>query len=166
MTLDHERQTPSHAGSKIKSVAKTIVAAATMMMNVSATRAPWLSALLCVDTFNQLRDLILHVSEGLGNGPHRYLLGRDRHQHGNQIVIRRGPRSKPCTQFSLVTIAGCHQLMHEKMRNLQYERIECNEIWSYVRKKQKKLKPGDSIRSDDFWTFVAIDPQPSLSLAT
>jgi IS1 family transposase len=57
---------------------------------------------------------------------------------------------------------GCHQLMHEKMRNLNCERIECDEIWSYVRKKQNQLKPGESIRAGDFWTFVAIDPQTKL----
>ena len=57
---------------------------------------------------------------------------------------------------------GCHQLMHEKMRNLHCERIECDEIWSYVRKKQSQLKPGESIRAGDFWTFVAIDPQTKL----
>jgi IS1 family transposase len=57
---------------------------------------------------------------------------------------------------------GCHKLMHEKMRHLNCERIECDEIWSYVRKKQNQLKPGESIRAGDFWTFVAIDPQTKL----
>lgn len=57
---------------------------------------------------------------------------------------------------------GCHKLMHEKMRNLHCEQIQCDEIWSYVRKKQAQLKPGESIRAGDFWTFVAIDPQTKL----
>ena len=57
---------------------------------------------------------------------------------------------------------GCHELMHRKMRNLNCERIECDEIWSYVRKKQNQLKPGESPRAGDFWTFVAIDPETKL----
>jgi IS1 family transposase len=57
---------------------------------------------------------------------------------------------------------GCHKLMHEKMRHLHCEQIQCDEIWSYVRKKQNQLKPGESIRAGDFWTFVAIDPQTKL----
>jgi IS1 family transposase len=57
---------------------------------------------------------------------------------------------------------GCHQLMHQKMRNLHCERIECDEIWSYVRKKQAQLQPGESIRAGDFWAFVALDPQTKL----
>jgi IS1 family transposase len=57
---------------------------------------------------------------------------------------------------------GCHRIMHEKMRNLPCERIQCDEIWAYVRKKQSQLKPGESIRAGDFWTFVAIDPETKL----
>ena len=33
-------------------------------------------------------------------------------------------------------IAGHHQLMHEKVRNLPCERIECDEIWSYARARE------------------------------
>ena len=57
---------------------------------------------------------------------------------------------------------GCHRLAHEKMRNLTCERIQCDEIWAYVRKKQPQLKPGESIRAGDFWTFVAIDAETKL----
>ncbi len=57
---------------------------------------------------------------------------------------------------------GCHKLAHEKMRNLSCERVQCDEIWSYVRKKQAQLKPGESVRAGDFWTFVALDPDTKL----
>lgn len=57
---------------------------------------------------------------------------------------------------------GCHRIMHEKMRNLSCQQIQCDEIWSYVRKKQNQLKPGESVRAGDFWTFVAIDPETKL----
>ena len=57
---------------------------------------------------------------------------------------------------------GCHRLMHEKMRNLPCKRIQVDEIWAYVRKKQARLQPGESKRAGDFWTFVAIDPDTKL----
>jgi IS1 family transposase len=57
---------------------------------------------------------------------------------------------------------GCHKLAHEKMRNLNCQQIQCDEIWSYVRKKQNQLKPGESVRAGDFWTFVALDPETKL----
>jgi IS1 family transposase len=57
---------------------------------------------------------------------------------------------------------GCQRIMDEKMRNLPSQRIQCDEIWSYVRKKQAHLKPGESVRAGDFWTFVALDPDTKL----
>jgi IS1 family transposase len=57
---------------------------------------------------------------------------------------------------------GCQRIMDEKMRDLPCQRIQVDEIWSYVRKKQARLKPGESVRAGDFWTLVAIDPQTKL----
>jgi IS1 family transposase len=57
---------------------------------------------------------------------------------------------------------GCERIMREKMQNLPCQRIQVDEIWSYVRKKQAHLKAGESVRAGDFWTFVAIDPDSKL----
>lgn len=57
---------------------------------------------------------------------------------------------------------GCQRIMDEKMRNLPCKRIQVDEIWSYVRKKQNHLKPGESLRAGDFWTWVALDPDTKL----
>lgn len=57
---------------------------------------------------------------------------------------------------------GCQRIMDEKMRGLPCERIQVDEIWAYVRKKQAHLKPGESVRAGDFWTFVALDSQTKL----
>ncbi len=58
---------------------------------------------------------------------------------------------------------GCATLADEQMRNLGCQRIEVDEIWSYVGKKQMHLKPTDDRRRlGDQWTFVAIDPQTKL----
>lgn len=58
---------------------------------------------------------------------------------------------------------GCAKIMDEKMRNLTCERIQVDEIWSFVGKKQMHLKPGeDRSRLGDQWTFVALDPDTKL----
>ena len=57
---------------------------------------------------------------------------------------------------------GCQKIMDEKMRGLSCKRIQCDEIWSYVRKKQAHLKPGEGPRAGDFWTWVALDPDTKL----
>ena len=58
---------------------------------------------------------------------------------------------------------GCAALANEQMRELNCQRIEVDEIWSYVGKKQMHLKPTDDRRRlGDQWTFVAIDPETKL----
>src|SRR5258706_14413864 len=49
------------------------------------------------------------------------------------------------------------------MRTRGYRRIQCDEIWSYVGKKQMHLAWGDDRqRLGDQWTFVAIDADTKL----
>ncbi len=58
---------------------------------------------------------------------------------------------------------GCAGIMDEKMRELPCKRIQTDEIWAYVGKKQRHVKPGDDrSRVGDQWTFVAIDPDTKL----
>lgn len=58
---------------------------------------------------------------------------------------------------------GCAALMDEKMRELPCKRVQVDEIWSYVGKKQRQLKPEDDrTRVGDQWTFVAIDSDTKL----
>jgi len=58
---------------------------------------------------------------------------------------------------------GCAKLQDAEMRNLTCERIQVDEIWAYVGKKQKQVMPEDNkARIGDQWTFVAIDPQTKL----
>src|SRR5438552_736123 len=53
---------------------------------------------------------------------------------------------------------GCAALANDQTRNLNCQRIQCDEIWSYVGKKQMHLQRGDDRhRLGDQWTFVAID---------
>ena len=53
---------------------------------------------------------------------------------------------------------ACAKLMDEKMKNLACERIQLDEIWGFIGKKQKNLKEGDEKKGlGDAWTFVAID---------
>ncbi len=58
---------------------------------------------------------------------------------------------------------GCAKLMDEQMRGLTCERIQVDEIWAYVQKKQRQVtKADDKSRVGDQWTFVAMDPATKL----
>jgi transposase-like protein len=58
---------------------------------------------------------------------------------------------------------GCATLANEQMRDLDCRRIQCDEIWSFVGKKQMHLTRGDDRqRLGDQWTVVAIDAETKL----
>ena len=51
---------------------------------------------------------------------------------------------------------GCLKLHSAMMRDLHVNRIELDEIWSYVGKKQKHVKDDDSDMVGDQYTFIAL----------
>jgi IS1 family transposase len=58
---------------------------------------------------------------------------------------------------------GCAKLLDERMRDLTCRRLQCDEIWSFVGKKQKQMTPDDDhARFGDQWTFVAVDAETKL----
>jgi IS1 family transposase len=57
---------------------------------------------------------------------------------------------------------GCTALMDEKMRNLPCNRLELDEIWGFVGKKDRNLKMGDSMEVGSVWTWCAIDADTKL----
>ena len=59
--------------------------------------------------------------------------------------------------------AGCARIMDERTRDLSCRRIQVDEIWGYVGKKQARLGLGDNrSRLGDMWTFVALHPETKL----
>jgi IS1 family transposase len=51
---------------------------------------------------------------------------------------------------------GCDKLHNAAMRGLRVPRLELDEAWSYVGKKQKQLKPDDTADKDDQYVFIAM----------
>jgi transposase-like protein/IS1 family transposase len=68
------------------------------------------------------------------------------------------------TIMSLLVRAGerCSDLMDSKMRNLSCQRLEFDEIWGFVGKKERNVKAGDSNEVGSVWTFCAIDADTKL----
>jgi IS1 family transposase len=57
---------------------------------------------------------------------------------------------------------GCTALMDAKMRNLDCRRLELDEIWGFIGRKEKNVGPADDQRLGDVWTFCAIDADTKL----
>lgn len=58
---------------------------------------------------------------------------------------------------------GCASLLDEKMVDLGCERLELDELWSFVGKKQRSVtERDDASRVGDQWVYVAIDADTKL----
>jgi IS1 family transposase len=57
---------------------------------------------------------------------------------------------------------GCATLLDAKMRDLPCRRLEFDEIWGFIGKKQRHVRPEDSAEYGDVWTFCAIDAETKL----
>ena len=57
---------------------------------------------------------------------------------------------------------GCARLMDEKMRNLDCQRLELDEVWGYIGKKMRHWQVGDDPTHGDVWTYCAIDADTKL----
>jgi IS1 family transposase len=51
---------------------------------------------------------------------------------------------------------GAANLLDETMRDLPCVRLELDELWAFVGKKQRHVREGDSADMGDTWTYVAI----------
>jgi IS1 family transposase len=57
---------------------------------------------------------------------------------------------------------GCRAMMDRTMRNLSCQRLEMDEIWGFVGKKEANVKKGDPLDIGSVWTWCAIDADTKL----
>src|SRR5689334_7749737 len=58
---------------------------------------------------------------------------------------------------------ACADLLDARMVGLPCKRLEIDELWAYVAKKQRHVRRSDDAsRVGDTWTFVAIDAESKL----
>src|SRR5260370_20343348 len=65
------------------------------------------------------------------------------------------------TIMRLLVLAGekCEALMNAKMQNLHLKYLQLDEIWTFVQKKNRRVRESDSPEVGDQWGFVAIDAE-------
>jgi IS1 family transposase len=57
---------------------------------------------------------------------------------------------------------GCQSLLDAKMRDLSCQRLQFDELWGFIGKKERHVRPDDNPQMGDVWTFCAIDPDTKL----
>ena len=96
----------------------------------------------------ETKALILsHVVEGLSVRAIERLTGVHR-----DTIIR----------LMLSTGDSARETLDREMVNLEIKRLQVDEIWAYVFKKQKRVNPEDPREYGDTYTFIALDPDTKL----
>jgi len=86
---------------------------------------------------------------------------------GNSIAsISRLTDIHPGTILRLLVKAGekCERIMATRIVNVEVRDVEMDEVWSFIGKKQKRVKPEDDRNLGDAYTFVAIERHSKLVL--
>ncbi len=86
---------------------------------------------------------------------------------GNSVSsVERATGVHHTTILKLLVLAGekCEHIMAEKIRNVQVRDLECDELWSYVGKKQKRVRSSDDQNLGDCYVFVGIERHSKLVL--
>jgi transposase-like protein/IS1 family transposase len=86
---------------------------------------------------------------------------------GNSVSsVERITEVHHATILKLLVLAGekCERIMAEKIRNVEVRDVECDELWSFIGKKQKRVRPEDDQNLGDAYTFVAIERHSKLVL--
>jgi len=70
------------------------------------------------------------------------------------------------TILKLLVLAGekCERIMATRVVNVKVRDVECDELWAFVGKKQKRVRPDDDPNLGDCYTFVAIERHSKLVL--
>lgn len=86
-------------------------------------------------------DIISALCEGIGQRAVARLTGADRETVG---------------KLALQVGRGCAELHDRMMVGVRTNRLELDELWSFIAKKQKKVKPRELAVAGDAYTFVAM----------
>jgi len=70
------------------------------------------------------------------------------------------------TILKLLVKAGekSEAIMAKRIRDVEVRDVECDELWSFIGKKQKRVKPADDPNMGDRYVFVAIERHSKLVL--
>src|ERR1700720_3573146 len=80
-------------------------------------------------------------------------------------IVRMTGASKNTVAKLLVELgAACSRYMNDHMKNLNCQRLQVDEMWSFVGCKEKNRTPANAARGaiGDIWLWVAIDADTKL----
>lgn len=91
---------------------------------------------------------------------------RQRYQCTQCGKVFTDPRDNTLAILRLLVKAGekSERIMAQRIRNVEVRDVELDEVWAFIGKKQKRVKPEDDQNLGDAYTFVAIERHSKLVL--
>lgn len=86
---------------------------------------------------------------------------------GNSVSsVERVTEVHHTTILKLLVLAGekCERVMAREVRNVTVRDVECDELWSFIGCKEKRVRPEDDPNRGDCYVFVAIERHSKLVL--
>jgi hypothetical protein len=86
---------------------------------------------------------------------------------GNSVSsVERATEVHHTTILKLLILVGekCERIMAERVRNLEVCDVECDEVWSFIGKKQKRVRPEDSPLLGDCLSVGGVERHSKLVL--
>ncbi len=59
----------------------------------------------------------------------------------------------------------CAEIMEEEIGEVLTSSVQCDELWSFVGKKERRLQPDDPIEWGDAYTYVGVDRESKFIIA-
>ena len=72
-----------------------------------------------------------------------------------------GVHKKTIMRLLLDAGGQCQRLLDSRMRGLSCRLLQCDEIWTFVQKKEKRIRPGQEAIGSQY-IYVALDPETKL----
>jgi IS1 family transposase len=79
-----------------------------------------------------------------------------------QIERMTGVHRDTIMRLGVRTGKGCASLLDRKMRDLTCHQLQFDELWGFIGKKERHVRPDDDPQVGDVWTFCAIDRDTKL----
>ncbi|HYM37029.1 MAG TPA: IS1 family transposase [Nitrospiraceae bacterium] len=83
------------------------------------------------------------------------------------VVRMTGVHKKTILKLLVEVGNRCQTVLDEKMRGIRCEAVECDELWTFITKKERVINATDRKAHPEFgdaYTFIALDPTTKLAI--
>lgn len=114
-------------------------------------------------TNNNYRNTVIHMANALSTDKQITVISALAEGSSIRSIERiTGVHRDTIMRLGVKVGKGCAAIMDTKMRDLNCKRLEMDEIWGFVGKKDRNVRMDETAQVGSVWTFCAIDAETKL----